>query len=68
MFDTHLLDDVEAGELLRMPPRRLTRLAKRGIVPTVALPDGELRYRASDLMEWASQFARPGAGQGMAHD
>ncbi|MGH7135058.1 MAG: hypothetical protein ACREHD_04915 [Pirellulales bacterium] len=67
MSDTHLLTTAEAGDLLRMLPTRVARLAKRGVVPHIALPDGELRYRASDPMEWANQFARPGAHQGVAH-
>jgi hypothetical protein len=67
MTDTHLLDDVEAGEVLRMLPRRVVRLAKRGIIPHVALPDGELRFRTSELLEWANQFSRPGAQEGVAH-
>lgn len=58
--DTHLLDDVEAGALLRMPPSRLTRLARRGIVPHIALPDGELRFCAADLLAWAAQYRQPG--------
>lgn len=61
MSDTHLLTEAEAGELLRMLPARVARLAKRGIIPHIALPDGEMRYCASDLLAWASQYRQPGA-------
>lgn len=64
MSDTHLLTEAEAGELLRMLPARVVRLTKRGVIPHIALPDGELRYSASDLMEWAASFRRPGERQG----
>jgi hypothetical protein len=58
--DIHLLDDAEAGHLLRMLPARVQRLARRGIIPHFALPDGELRYSASDLMAWAVKYRQPG--------
>lgn len=60
MVDTHLLTDSEAGELLRMLPSRVVRLAKRGVIPHIALPDDELRFCASDLLEWAAQYRQPG--------
>jgi hypothetical protein len=63
MTDTHLLDDHEAGDILRMLPSRVSRLARRGIIPHVALPDGELRYLATDLMEWAAQHRRASDAQ-----
>ncbi len=60
MSDTHhLLTDSEAGELLRMLPVRVVRLAKRGVIPHVALPDGELRFVAADLLNWAMTYRRP---------
>ena len=50
-----LVDNVEAGRLLDMPRQRVKRLAKRGELPCVALPDGELRYLPSDLVVWVNQ-------------
>ena len=45
MQDSPLLIDArEAGRLLDMLPARVTRLAKRGALPCVLLPDGEIRF------------------------
>jgi len=58
MTDT-LLTTAEAAQLLRMLPARLARLAKAGKVPTVLLPDGELRFDVGDLRGWIEQHKRP---------
>jgi hypothetical protein len=58
--DTPLLLDAEdAGRLLRMIPARVTRLAKRGQLPCVKLPDGELRYLEEDLARWVREYRQP---------
>jgi hypothetical protein len=57
-----LIDASEAGRLLGMLPARVTRLAKRGELPCVVLPDGELRYSEEDLREWVAEFRRPANG------
>lgn len=49
---TQLLDHFEAAELLSMLPPRLKRMAKRGEVPAVILPDGEIRFDPADLRDW----------------
>ena len=54
-----LLDADEAATQLRMLRTRLTRLAKAGKVPSILLPDGEVRFRRADLVEWVSQYRRP---------
>ena len=51
-----LIDKHEAGRLLDMPPTRVSRLAKRGEIPCVVLPDGELRYLPEDLRAWVNGF------------
>lgn len=61
MSDPNLLDGDEAGEVLRMLPKRVARLARRGVLPHVALPDGELRFLRTDLMAWASGYRKAGA-------
>ena len=58
MSDT-LLTTAEAAQLLRMLPARLVRFAKAGKLPTVLLPDGELRFDAADLRGWIEQYKRP---------
>jgi len=54
-----LIDSREAGKLLQMLPNRVTRLAKRGELPCVLLPDGEYRYRTADLLAWIKEHRRP---------
>ena len=54
-----LIDAREAGRLLDMLPARVSRLAKRGDLPCVILPDGEYRYLSSDLREWVREYRRP---------
>lgn len=54
-----LIDAIEAGRLLDMSPARVTRLAKRGDLPHVALPDGEIRFLPQDLRDWAEAHRRP---------
>ena len=58
-----LIDARDAGELLDMPPARVTRLAKRGLLPCIALPDGEFRYLADDLRAWVEEHRRPSSTQ-----
>lgn len=53
-----LIDAREAGRLLDMLPARVTRLAKRGLLTCVVLPDGELRFLADDLRSWIEAHRR----------
>jgi hypothetical protein len=55
----HLIDPRQAGELLRMLPARVVRLAKRGDIPCVALPNGEYRFVFSELEQWIAAHRRP---------
>lgn len=50
-----ILIDQEAARLLRMPPARLNRLARENLIPSVQLPDGELRYIEADLWAWVAR-------------
>ena len=54
-----LLKPREVDLLLRYPAGRAARLAKKGLLPHVCLPDGELRFRESDLM----QILHPSIGE-----
>jgi excisionase family DNA binding protein len=61
-----LLTDSEASELLRLTPRQVLRLAKRGEIPAVHLPGGEIRFDPDDISRWVQAQKRPGvnvAGQ-----
>lgn len=57
--DPILIDARTAGRLLDMIPARVARLAKRGLLPSVVLPDGEYRYLPADLREWAESHRQP---------
>lgn len=60
MSDTrHLLTTGEAGHILRMLPTRISRLARQGDIPSVMLPDGEVRFLEADLWAWVERHRRP---------
>ena len=44
-----LLTGWEVDRLLRCPRGRSLRLARKGLLPAVTLPDGELRFHRADL-------------------
>jgi excisionase family DNA binding protein len=54
-----LLTDSEAADFLRLTTRQVVRLAKRGDVPSVNLPDGEVRFDLDDLRQWVEARKRP---------
>ena len=51
-----LLHDFEAAEFLKMRTSKLLRLAKQGKVPCVRLPDDEIRFIETDLVEWIEGY------------
>ena len=52
MRNIKLLHDFEAAKFLRIGANKLVRLAKQGKAPCVLLPDGEVRFIESDILEW----------------
>jgi excisionase family DNA binding protein len=56
---TQLLNDIEAAEILRLTPRQVTRLARRGELPSVAFPNREVRFDPTDLQEFINSAKRP---------
>jgi len=57
-----LLTPLEAGQLLRLPSRRVVRLAKAGDIPHVRLPGDEYRFSEPDLWRWVEQHRQPMEG------
>lgn len=55
---THLLTDVEAARVLRMSTRQLVKLATAGVVPSIDLGDGELRFDQEDLRAFVDQHRK----------
>ena len=56
MTSTHLLTDVEAADILRLTPRQVTRLARRGELPSVTLPGNAIRFDPDDIREWVESL------------
>jgi excisionase family DNA binding protein len=58
-FETHfepLLDSDEAAALLKIHPKTLQRMARRGEIEAIRI--GKLwRFRASDLAHWIERIA-----------
>ena len=54
-----LLTDSEAAEILRLTPRQVARLAKRGELPSVQMPGDEIRFDLEDLRLWVETRKRP---------
>ena len=61
-----LLTQLEASELLRLTPRQVLRLAKRGDLPAVYLPGDEIRFDPADIAVWVEAHKRPGKEAGSA--
>ena len=49
-MDTKLFTPRELDRLLRYPPGRSLRLAKKGKLPSVELPDGEIRFVEAQVL------------------
>jgi excisionase family DNA binding protein len=58
-MQTNLLTDVEAADVLRLTPRQVTRLARRGELPSVQLPGKEIRFDPEDIRRWVEALKRP---------
>ena len=48
-MDKILLKPREVDVLLRYPAGRSLRLAKRGLLPCIQLPDGEIRFDETEI-------------------
>jgi excisionase family DNA binding protein len=58
-MSTTLLTDSEAAEILRLTPRQVARLARRGELPSVQLPGNEVRFDPDDIRRWVETRKRP---------
>jgi len=56
--DLPLLSADDAARLLDLTPRAVARLAKRGTIPCVVLPDGEPRFVRTDLAAWVDSLRK----------
>jgi excisionase family DNA binding protein len=53
-----LLTETGAARLLALTTNDVRRLVRRGEIPTVELPNGEIRFDGEDLRRWAATFRR----------
>ena len=55
---TTLLTQYDVADLLKIPSQRALRMAKRGLLPCVVLPGGDIRFDEYDLREWIEDHKR----------
>jgi excisionase family DNA binding protein len=53
-----LLTADEVAEALQLTRRQLNRLARDGSIPSIALPDGQLRFDDEALRYWVQSLKR----------
>jgi len=56
-----LLTIFDAACVLRLPARRVKKLAKAGELPAVILPGDEVRFDEAELRAWIQNRKRPAA-------
>lgn len=56
-METELLRPIDLDSVLGYPPGRSARLARRGLIPHVALPDGEIRFDPAIIEPWLRERA-----------
>jgi excisionase family DNA binding protein len=49
----------DVAEWLGQPAHRVRRMARRGELPSVPLPGGEILFDAADLTHWVQSRRRP---------
>ncbi|MCK6465809.1 MAG: hypothetical protein L6Q93_13355 [Phycisphaerae bacterium] len=54
-----LLKPTELDSRLRFPRGRSARLARRGLIPCVRLPDGEIRFDPEVISIWLREQSTP---------
>jgi len=47
-----LMTDAEAGDILGLTPRQVLRMASRRELPSVRLPNREIRFDPDDIARW----------------
>ena len=63
-----LMKPSQVDSLLRYPSGRSQRLARKGLIPHVELPDGEIRFDPEVIHDWIADRSRPGKEAGNAPD
>lgn len=58
-----LILDSEAAEILRMTTRQVVSLARRGDLPSIRFPNGEIRFDPTDLQRWVESLKQPATAE-----
>lgn len=56
---TRLITPLELDDWWGYPAGRSSRLAKKGLLPFIKLPDGEMRFDPEVLEKWLSRQTAP---------
>ena len=59
MGNKHLITAVEASDILRLTPNQIRKLARSGKLPSVMLPDNEVRFDETELWAWVETHKQP---------
>ena len=52
-----LLTSEALDKVLRYPGGRSARMARKGLIPHIRLPDGEIRFDAEQIEAWLGQHS-----------
>jgi excisionase family DNA binding protein len=61
---TTLLNESQVADLLGLTARQVLKLARRGELPSVRLPDNEIRFDPEDIFRWVESRKLPAIGEG----
>ncbi len=61
---TTLLTQDEAADILKLSARQVLRLANKGQLPSVHLPNKEIRFDPDDIRRWVETLKQPAAPGG----
>ena len=61
---TQLLNPADAAAVLMLTPAQVRTLVRKGQLPHVALPNGEVRFDPDDIRRWVETRKRPAAEGG----
>jgi len=59
-----LLTQDEAADILKLSARQVLRLAGKGQLPSIRLPNGEVRFDPGDLRRWVETCKQPATAGG----
>ena len=65
--DIQLLNPSDAAAVLMLTPAQVRTLVRRGLLPHVVFPNGEIRFDPNDIRQWVESLKRP-AAEGGDHD